>query len=87
MQGFVVIDPGKQWLDQLCVHPRAFGSGAAAALMNAARNISPEKIGLDVNADNFRALGFYAREGFVKVADGVNPLSGRRTVALEWRKA
>ena len=53
-------------------------------LLNAAKRASPGKIRLDVNADNFRALRFYKREGFARVGAGVNKLSGRETAVLEW---
>lgn len=82
--GFVTIDSRTQWLDQLCVHPDAFGKGVARALLEAARELSPSGVRLDVNADNPRALRFYEREGFVKTGEGRNPNSGLRTIALEW---
>lgn len=83
--GFVVVDPRTGWLDQIVVDPAHFGAGAAAALMAAARAISPRAIALDVNADNIRALAFYAREGFAVTGGGVNPNSGLETRRLEWR--
>jgi putative acetyltransferase len=85
LAGFVVIEPATGWLDQLCVHPRRFGAGAASALIAAARNAAPTGIRLDVNADNYRALRFYARQGFVRIGDGRPSLSGRETLILEWR--
>jgi putative acetyltransferase len=84
IKGFVVIDPRTGWLDQICVHPDQFGAGAAEALIDAARRISPAKIRLDVNADNLRAIRFYNREGFVQVGEGALSQSGRPTVVLEW---
>ncbi|ATQ66655.1 MULTISPECIES: GNAT family N-acetyltransferase [Methylosinus] len=85
--GFVVIDPATHWLDQLCVHPTRFGSGAAEALIEAARSISPARLRLDVNADNRRAVSFYEREGFVSRGEGAPSLSGRRTLIMEWTSA
>ncbi|MBY6243466.1 N-acetyltransferase [Methylosinus sp. Sm6] len=85
--GFVVIDPTTHWLDQICVHPSRFGSGAAEALIEAARSISPARLRLDVNADNRRAVAFYEREGFVCVGDGAPSLSGRPTLVMEWTSA
>ena len=82
--GFVVFDPARKWLDQIVVRPGAFGSGAARALLAYAKSLCPEGLGLDVNADNFRALGFYAREGFVRTGEGVNPLSDLPIVVLRW---
>ena len=85
MLGFVVIDVTTGWLDQIAVDPDAFGSGCAKRLLDEARRLSPAGVTLDVNADNFRALRFYAREGFVKTGEGANAMSGRKTVSLEWR--
>ena len=84
--GFVLIDPKTGWLDQIAVKPNAFGAGVGRELLNAAKRAAPEKIRLDVNADNFRALRFYKREGFARVGAGVNKLSGRETAVLEWRR-
>ena len=42
-------------------------------------------ITLTVNQDNGHALRFYAREGFVKIGEGVNAMSGLRTLRMEWR--
>jgi putative acetyltransferase len=85
LAGFVVIHPETGWLDQLCVHPNCFGAGAARALIEAARQASPDGIRLDVNADNTRARRFYEREGFSLVGAGAISCSGRATVVLEWR--
>ena len=85
LAGFVVINPATGWLDQLCVHPNCFGAGAARALVDAARQASPNRIRLDVNADNTRARRFYEREGFSLVGAGAISCSGRATVVLEWR--
>lgn len=84
--GFVLIDPKTGWLDQIAVKPNAFGAGVGRELLNAAKRAAPDKIRLDVNADNFRALRFYKREGFTRVGAGVNKLSGRETAVLEWKR-
>jgi putative acetyltransferase len=83
--GFVVVDRRTQWLDQLCVHPAVFGKGAADALVEAARRLSPAGLRLDVNADNDRAVAFYERQGFVRIGEGRAGLSGRPTLVMEWR--
>ena len=82
--GFVLFDLTKKWLEQIAVAPRAFGSGAAQALLGSAKAACPEGLGLDVNADNFRALAFYRCEGFIQTSEGRNPLSGLPIVALRW---
>ncbi|WP_026607672.1 GNAT family N-acetyltransferase [Methylocapsa acidiphila] len=84
--GFVTIDPATAYLDQIAVAPRAKGSGAAALLLSEARRLSPTSLILEVNQDNARALRFYEREGFEKIAEGVNPRSGLKTWRLRWQK-
>lgn len=84
--GFVLIDPATGWLDQIAVGPDLRGAGIAEALLAAARELSPERIGLDVNADNPRAVAFYLRQGFVEVGRGSNPRSGLPILKLEWRR-
>ena len=83
--GFVAIHPRTRYLDQLAVAPAFWGSGAAAALMAAARERSPEGIDLDVNQDNPRAVAFYQRYGFKIAAAATNPTSGRAIWRMEWR--
>ena len=85
MLGFVTIDVTTGWLDQIAVDRSAFGAGVAGKLLDEAKRLSPDIVRLDVNADNFRALRFYAREGFVKTGEGANAMSGRATATLEWR--
>lgn len=82
--GFVTVDPAQSVLDQLCVAPRAQGSGVADQLMRCARTLCPSGLTLVVNEDNPRARRFYARQGFVQVGEGINELSGLRTLTLRW---
>ncbi len=82
--GFALFDPARKWLEQIAVAPRALGSGAAQALIGQAKRACPDGFGLDVNADNFRALAFYRSEGFVQTGEGENPLSGLPIVILHW---
>ena len=82
--GFVLFDPQSGWLEQIALAPRAFGSGAAQALLGEAKAACPGGVGLDVNADNFRALAFYRSEGFIQTGVGQNALSGLPTLTLNW---
>jgi putative acetyltransferase len=82
--GFVLYDPARNWLEQIAVRPRALGSGAAQALIRDAKQACPRGVGLDVNADNHRALAFYQGEGFESAGAGFNPLSGLPTLSLRW---
>lgn len=84
--GFVLFDAQTKWLDQIAVVPEAQGLGVATALIEAAKQACGDRLGLDVNADNFRALKFYQRENFIIIAAGRNPLSGLSTLVLEWRR-
>lgn len=82
--GFVTVDPARAYLDQFAVAPGAKGTGVAKLLLTEARRLSPNGLVLDVNCDNARALAFYNREGFAKIAEGVNPRSGLKTQRLRW---
>lgn len=82
--GFVLFDPARKWLEQIAVAPLAQGRGVARALMAQAKAACPDGLALSVNADNFAALAFYAREGFVREGEGVNPLSGLPIVTLRF---
>lgn len=82
-EGFVVVDPAGR-IDQIVVAPHAQGRGVAQRLMGEARRIAPDRLELDVNADNPRALRFYDREGFQKIGEGRNPNSGLPTFKLVW---
>ena len=83
--GFVVIDPGSGYLDQIAVAPEDWGTGVAKRLMDEAKRISPARISLEVNQENARAIRFYERAGFERTGDGVNPLSGRPTWRYAWK--
>lgn len=84
MAGFITHEkPGH--IDQFVVGVRDWGSGAAAALLDTAKNLSVGgSLSLDVNQDNPRAVRFYEREGFDRVGEGRNPASGLATWRYEW---
>ncbi|MDQ0506359.1 GNAT family N-acetyltransferase [Xanthobacter agilis] len=83
--GFVVIHPGTGYLDQIAVAPAFWGQGAAEALMDEAKRLSPALVALDVNQENPRAVRFYQKMGLAVTGEGENPMSGRRTFRMEWR--
>jgi putative acetyltransferase len=83
--GFVTIDPGG-YLDQLVVAPDHWGSALATALLDQAKQLSPDQITLLVNADNARAIRFYRRNGFVQAGEDVNPTSGRPVLRMVWKQ-
>jgi putative acetyltransferase len=81
--GFVTVD-ASGYLDQLVVAPEHWGSELATRLVDEAKRLSPDRITLLVNADNARAIRFYARNGFVHAGEDVNPTSGRPVLRMEW---
>lgn len=85
LAGFVTVDPRTLYLDQIVVAPEFWGTGVATALIEAARQISPAGLDLDVNTDNARAIGFYEKCGFSIRSAGVNPISGKPVHRMTWR--
>ena len=83
--GFVTVDPRTLYLDQIVVAPEHWGTGVANALIDAARQISPAGLDLDVNTDNARAISFYEKCGFSLGGAGVNPISGKPVHRMRWR--
>ena len=84
--GFVTIDRRTAYLDQLAVAPSSFGNGVAAAtLMQAAKRASPQRVELQVNQDNPRAIRFYEREGFARIEPGTSTASGRPIWRMRWQ--
>lgn len=84
LAGFITIDAAG-YLDQLVVAPAHWGGDIANALMLEAKRLSPSGITLLVNADNVRAIRFYARNGFLHAGEDVNPTSGRPVKRMEWK--
>ncbi len=83
--GFVTIDPKTMYLDQIVVAPEAWGSGAALALLNETKRLSPRGIDLLVNKDNARAIHFYEKHGFHYAGEDKNPVSGIAVSRMSWR--
>jgi putative acetyltransferase len=82
--GFVTIDK-QGYLDQLVVSPDHWGSPLATALVDEAKRLSPSGVTLKVNADNYRAIRFYERNGFAHDGEDVNPASKRLILKMAWR--
>jgi len=85
IEGFVTVDPGSGYLDQIVVAPEFWGSNVAALLLDAAKRVAPAVIELLVNKDNGRAIAFYEKHGFDLVGDDVNPVSGRPVFRMRWK--
>lgn len=85
LAGYVTVEPGTRYLDQLVVAPEFWGSGVAAALLAEAKLLSPAGLELLVNKDNARAIRFYRKYGFAYLRDDVNPISGRPVDRMRWQ--
>jgi putative acetyltransferase len=85
--GFVTVDPTNLYLDQIVVAPEHWGSGVALMLLDEAKRISPRGLDLLVNKDNFRAIRFYEKHGFVYAGEDKNPVSGKPVNRMTWRPA
>jgi putative acetyltransferase len=85
MAGFLTVDPRTAYLDQLVVAPESWGGGAAAALVDAAKLLSPAGLDLHVNRDNARAIRFYEKHGFAVSGEEANPRSGAPVYKMSWR--
>ncbi len=83
--GFVTVNPATLYLDQIVVAHRAWGSGVALSLLEAAKAHSPRGLDLLVNKENSRAIRFYEKHGFVDAGEDVNPTSGRPVNRMQWR--
>jgi putative acetyltransferase len=85
MVGFLTVDLHTLYLDQLVVAPERWGAGVGAALVEAAKRVSPSGLDLDVNVDNPRAVRFYEKQGFSIRSAGINPNSGKPVHRMSWR--
>ncbi len=83
--GFVTVDPKTMYLDQIVVAPEAWGAGAARALLDEAKRVSPKGLDLLVNKDNARAIRFYEKHGFAYAGEDKNPVSGKPVNRMAWR--
>jgi putative acetyltransferase len=83
--GFVTVDPKTMYLDQIVVAPEYWGSEIATALLDEAKRLSPKGLDLLVNKDNFRAIRFYEKRGFMYAGEDKNPVSGIAVNRMAWR--
>jgi putative acetyltransferase len=85
LAGFVTVDPKTMYLDQIVVAPEYWGSNIAVALLAEAKRLSPKGLDLLVNKDNFRAIRFYEKHGFVYAGEDKNPISAIAVNRMSWR--
>ena len=85
LAGFVTVDPKTMYLDQIVVAPEHWGSDVALVLLDEAKRLSPRGLDLLVNKDNFRAIRFYEKHGFILDGEDKNPVSGLAVNRMRWR--
>jgi putative acetyltransferase len=85
--GFITVAPERGYVDQLAVAPDMWGTPVAAALIDEAKRLSPTILELYVNQNNTRAVGFYEKHDFVKVAEGFNERLQMPTFIMRWQPA
>jgi putative acetyltransferase len=73
------------YLDQIVVAPEHWGTPVALMLLEEAKRMSPRGLDLLVNKDNFRAIRFYEKHGFVYAGEDKNPVSGKPVNKMAWR--
>jgi putative acetyltransferase len=83
--GAAVVDRATGYIDQLVVATQSQGTGVAAGLLAAARDLSPARLALHVNQDNARAIRFYEKHGFICTSVDVNARSGAPVYAMTWK--
>lgn len=83
--GFLSETPG--WIEHLYVDPPAIGCGVGTRLLEAAKS-RQDRLTLWTFAENVRALGFYARAGFMVVeeTDGSGNEARRPDKRLFWSR-
>lgn len=77
----------KDFIDQLYIHPDHWRQGIGNALLNFAREMSPEHLWLYTLQVNVNARTFYEKNGFVAENFGVSdPPESEPDVEYHWRK-
>lgn len=77
----------KDFVDQLYIHPSHWRQGIGKALLNLAREISPEHVWLYTLQINVNARSFYEKNGFVAEKFGVSPApESEPDVEYHWRR-
>jgi putative acetyltransferase len=84
MAGFLSVDGRTGHIDQVAVGTSYWGKGVADQLLEQAKSLSPHRLVLEVNLDNGAAIALYARHGFAKTGESVNPNSGRPIATMAW---
>ncbi len=74
------------WLHSLYVEPEVTGHGIGTVLLDVAKAVRPDGLGLWVFVSNERARRFYARHGFAEVrrTDGSDNEEGEPDIEMRW---
>lgn len=83
-RGMITVRPRDGYIDQLAVAVAWWGSGTATALIEDARQLSPNGLWLLVNQANHRAVAFYEKAGFRRGEATSNPDSGLPVWRYGW---
>ena len=84
INGFMVIDPLRGYVDQLFIDPAHQGHGLGGALLDVACERMPHGWTLHVGRTNMGAQRFYAQFGLSRGALSIDPKSGRERLAYRW---
>lgn len=84
VNGFMVIDLLRGYVDQLFIDPAHQGHGLGGALLDLACERMPHGWTLHVGRANMGAQRFYAQYGLSRGALSVDPKSGRERLAYRW---
>ena len=78
----------QEFVDQLYIHPDYWRQGIGAALLNVAREQSPEHVWLYTLQINVNARAFYEKNGFVAEKFGMSPPpESEADVEYHWRRS
>ncbi|MBV7378397.1 GNAT family N-acetyltransferase [Maritimibacter dapengensis] len=85
--GFLALDLPARVLDQLFIHPDAFGAGVGRSLLDHAKMRLPDGFTLYTPTANARARRFYEAGGMVVTHDDVHPVWGHPVTHYRWPAA
>ncbi|MEH2424181.1 MAG: GNAT family N-acetyltransferase [Nostoc sp.] len=82
--GFLVVIKEEQWLSQLFVDTTYQNQGISSALLDKAKAMCPQGLGLDTLQANMRACAFYEHHGFKVGKLSTNKINGQPNVEYYW---
>lgn len=85
--GFMALDVARGRLDQLFIATRFQRRGLGSLLLQKARALCPGGLSLHTLVENNKARRFYEKQGFRRIAAGVNPIHGQPNLEYHWATA